>query len=290
MIDSSFICLDVISVVFFLFLVFPFVMFPSQIEQIGRAGFEMIAALIVCFSGTWFIRRRPSQVSWVIRAASVLVAYGMLFSVAEKMQHVFVPGWMDDRIVALDTWLLGSESSLLLQKFIHPLLTEWMMFAYVVYLPLLPLVAIICYRSKDASALNNYLLNLAVSYIVCYIGFMMFPVATQMHYFPQLYTVPLDGWLFTWCGEWMRANLHAPGGGLPSAHCAAATVMLVMLFRYNKRAFFLILPIIISLYVSTTYGRYHYLWDGITGILTGLLVILVSPACVRTVSRWIPIA
>ncbi len=287
-IDASFNCLDLVSGVFFLFLIFLFAAVHLQIEQMWRAGFELIAAFIVWFSGTWVIRRRLSQVSWMIRPASVLAAYGILFSVAEKMQHVFVPGWMDDRIVALDAWLLGSESSLLLQKFIHPLLTEWMMFAYVMYVPLLPLVAIICYRSKNGSALNDYLLNLAVSYCVCYVGFMMFPVATQMHYLSQLYTVPLDGWLFTWCGEWMRANLHAPGGGLPSAHCAAATVMLVTLLQHNKRAFFAILPIIITLYVSTTYGRYHYMWDGITGILTGLTVILVSPLCVRAVSWWFP--
>jgi membrane-associated phospholipid phosphatase len=130
-------------------------------------------------------------------------------------------------------------------------------------------------------ALNDYLLNLSLAYMVCYIGFMFFPLATQMHYSPDMYNVPLDGWVFTHLGELIRTHLHEPGAALPSPHCAAGTVMLVMSLRYSPRGFLILLPVILTLYFSTVYCRYHYLWDSVGGIVVAIIVLKTSPLLTR---------
>jgi membrane-associated phospholipid phosphatase len=94
-----------------------------------------------------------------------------------------------------------------------------------------------------------------------------------MFFIPEAFMEPLEGEIFTFIGEWMRTNLHYPGGCLPSPHCASATVMIVMMYRYNRVLFWSLLPIVLTLYVSTVYGRYHYSWDGVAGILLSLLVL-----------------
>jgi membrane-associated phospholipid phosphatase len=87
----------------------------------------------------------------------------------------------------------------------------------------------------------------------------------------------LKGGIFTWFGEWIRHNAHYPGGNFPSPHCAAGTIMLIMLYKYNRKVYFVMLPIIILLYVSTVYGRYHFAMDGVTGIAAAFLVVWLSP-------------
>ncbi len=162
-----------------------------------------------------------------------------------------------------------------------------MMFAYVIYLPLLPLVALVCYRSTGTKGAHDYLLNLTLANILCFCGFIVFPVAGPLVHYPEMFTVPLDGGFFTSCGEWMRSNVHYPGGCLPSVHCCAATVMVVMLCRYNRKLFWVALPIVLTVYVATVYGRYHYAWDGIAGILVAFIVLRFSPFVVDAVSKAI---
>ncbi len=51
------------------------------------------------------------------------------------------------------------------------------------------------------------------------------------------------------------------------------------------REFFLLAPVILSLYGSTVYGWFHYASDSIIGILTGFLVLAAGPTLVRGWNR-----
>ena len=65
--------------------------------------------------------------------------------------------------------------------------------------------------------------------------------------------------------------------------------MLVMLYRYNRSLFYVALPTFLILYVATVYGRYHYAWDGIAGILSAIGVLKFSPkvtVAVEAVRSW----
>jgi len=248
----------------------------------------MGVAGVVVLAGNWVHSRHTTWIGPSSRAGSILLFYAIAFSAVAPLQHILFDQWMDQILISLDQYLLGMEASLLLEHLIHPALTEWMMFSYVAYVPLLPLTAVACYRMDGEEALNSYLLNLSLAYIFCYVGFILFPVATQMHFMKGLYSTPLDGWVFSWLGEWMRTNLHPPGEALPSPHCAAATVMLVMFYRYARGYFYWILPIILTLYVSTVYGRYHYSWDAVAGIVVAIVVLRTSPWIVDHLNKRFP--
>jgi membrane-associated phospholipid phosphatase len=170
-----------------------------------------------------------------------------------------------------------------MQNYVTPYLTEAMMFAYVFYIPLLVITAIVVYKSASEKGLAEYLFVLSLSYIFCYIGFILFPVASQIYFMPDKYSIPLEGGLFTYFSELLRSNLHFAGGSLPSPHCTAATIILWANYKYNKKIFFVILPSVILLYISTIYGRFHYLMDSITGILTGCFAIIIYPLVNRAI-------
>jgi membrane-associated phospholipid phosphatase len=101
-----------------------------------------------------------------------------------------------------------------------------------------------------------------------------------------LYNVPLQGYFFTYLGEFVRTKLQFVGGSVPSPHCAAATIMWAMAFRYHRPTFYWLAPIMISLYISTFYGRYHYVTDAVTGIAVAVLALLLAPALVKIWNRF----
>ena len=239
----------------------------------GAVGYYLLASITEKISKQ-FLRIFSRS---LLTAAST----GFLFSEIRHVQHIFVDSWMDQYLVNFDIWMMGVESTIALQKITVPIVTEGMMFAYTAYVPLIVLVALFCYWKSGAAGAEDYMLNLMYAYIFCYIWFLIFPIAGPLFYQPELYTVPLNGGIFTWFGEWIRHNAHYPGGNFPSPHCAAGTIMLIMLYKYNRKVYFVSLPIIILLYLSTIYGRYHFAMDGVTGIAAAFFVIWFSPKIIK---------
>lgn len=258
--------------------------FPSSVN-----GWQIVALKILgagyCFRLTLTLLDIISIkiVKMVFISVLMIWFFEYFFQLAGELQDTIVTGWKDDQLLRIEYAVLGTETSLYLQRFVTPFLTEAMMFAYVAYVPLLPLIGYVCFRNGGINATSHYLFVLSLAYAGCYLGFILFPVASQMYHRPELYTVPLEGGFFTWCAEWMRANAHYPGGSLPSPHCAAATIMLGMLHRYARKVFYVLLPTMLLLYISTVFGRFHYIWDMIAGVVLGIAVLKGHPVVLKTI-------
>lgn len=258
--------------------------FPGRIPHSGTIAASLFAVGALFLAGSQFTRRMPEGfLSTVVRTAKVIGLFSFLDRAMKDFQLLLVPGWMDNVLLSLERSVFGTELSVLMQRLISPFLTEGLMFSYVAYVPLLPLVALICYWSEGSRAAHNYLLNLSVTFAVCFLGFMVFPLASPTFHNPGAFTIPLNGGIFTSCVNWIHANHHYPGGSLPSPHCAGTTIMLVTLYRYNRQAFYVLLPTFLSVYIATVYGRFHYVWDGIIGILVAMVVVKSTPR----ITRWI---
>jgi len=279
--------IDFLAVGFLCLLLGLVLIFPSRVA--GSGGFVIaklcVAAASYLFAAFWI--RRSRNAGWVLffQTISVLGLSLYLFAQSLAFQQLLHDRWFDREVIALEKSVVGVEAAVFSQQVLHPVLTEWFMFSYVVYIPLLPLLVWICYRAGSIGAGYEYLLNLLVVYLICYAGFILFPVAGPMEYYPDKFGVPLEGGIFTFLGNWLREHVHAKGGCLPSPHCAAATVMLVTAMRHRRAFGFILVPVVVSLYGSTVYGRFHYLSDAITGIAVALFVLAVIPGVVRSVQR-----
>lgn len=282
--ETFLLSLNTVCVSFTALLLILTISFTKRVPDWQSLSLEFLLVMMGYLVGVWFVGKIKNDFRKIALLTSIVLAlFALLFGAVAGLQHILVEDWMDGALITFENFLIGTESSLYLQKFVHPLLTEAMMFSYVLYVPMLPLVSLICFWSGGARASVEYLLNLSFVNALCYAGFILFPVASPMYYQPELYTQPLVGGFFTWCGEWMRQNAHYAGGSLPSPHCAAGTVMLIMLYRYHRKLFYVALPIVLLLYISTVYGRYHYVWDGIAGIVSALFVVKFSPLVVTAI-------
>jgi membrane-associated phospholipid phosphatase len=252
-------------------------LFPGRVQEPRTTAATLIIALLAYLALNRMVRRATNPaLGSALEVVAVLGLCSILFGQSVHFQQLLQSNWKDDELIALELKIFGFEGSLGLQPFVTPPLTEWMMFSYVIYLPLLPAVAWMSYQRGGPEKTREYLCALTLSYLCCFAGFVLYPVASPLFYFPEKFTVPLDGGPFTWAGEWIRLHAHEKGGALPSPHCAAGTVILVFAWKYKKWWGIVLTPVILSLYVSTVYGRYHYTSDAIAGIITAVVVLLLA--------------
>jgi membrane-associated phospholipid phosphatase len=217
-----------------------------------------------------------------LRVAAVTLTYAYLFGAVDKLQLLIHGEWMDYHVLDFEQWVFNLQPTLWLEDYISKPLTEWMMFSYVIYVPMYPVLCGIIYYLRGELAMEDYFFTLGFTNILCDIGFILFPVASPMYYIKQLYSVPLEGWVWTYLGELMRKYLHFAGGSIPSPHTAAATIMWVMAYRYHRPSFWVLSPIVISLYISTFYCRYHYVTDAVVGILVAFLALAAAPLLIKS--------
>jgi membrane-associated phospholipid phosphatase len=258
------------------------IIFFNRIE-----GWWMLVLKNIAVAITYILFNRLSEKTakkfwrFFLRVAAVTLTYAYLFGAVDKFQLLIHGEWMDYYVTDFEQWVFGVQPTLWLEDFISKPLTEWMMFSYVIYVPMYPVICGIIYYLRGELAMEDYFFTLGFTNILCDIGFILFPVASPMYYIKQLYTVPLDGWVWTFLGECMRKYLHFAGGSIPSPHAAAATIMWVMAYRYHRPTFWVLSPIVLSLYISTFYCRYHYVTDAVVGIAVAFLALAVAPVLMK---------
>ena len=244
------------------------------IKNIGTgAGY-----LALVFASEKMTRKFPR---FLLRVTAVTLAYAYLFGAVDKLQLILHGQWLDAYVMDAEQYIFGVQPTLWLEHITTPPLTEWMMFAYVIYVPLYPFLCGVIYYLRGEVAMEDYLFTLGFTNILCDIGFILFPVAGPMATIGDLYSVPLKGYVFTFFGELMRSNVHFVGGNIPSPHTAAATIMWVMAYRYHRPSFYILTPVVLSLYVSTFYLRYHFLTDAVVGIIVAFIALLIVPFLVK---------
>lgn len=254
----------------------------------NRMGFLMgngLAAFFYIAGNTLAQKSRSRLLFFLLRTASVQLFFLYLYSASLRLQLILISSWQDQVVLDLEQFVFGVQPTVWIQQFITPWLTEWMMFCYVFYVPIYPILCAIIYRKHGEEEMENYLFFLGLATILCAIGFMLFPVAGPMRKISHLYSISLEGFFFTSIGELIRNHVHMPGGTIPSPHCALVSVMWWMAYRYSRPCFYVLAPIVISVYVSTVYARFHYLLDVVTGILAALLAVALGIVLIKAWNR-----
>ncbi|MDP2884232.1 MAG: phosphatase PAP2 family protein [Ignavibacteria bacterium] len=247
---------------------------PLVLKNVAAAAGFLFVVYLSQRASTKFLR-------FFLRVAAITLTYAYLFGAVDKLQLILHGRWLDEYVLDGEQYLFGVQPTLWLQHITTPALTEWTMFAYVIYVPMYPVLCGIIYYLRGDVAMEDYFFTLGFTNILCDIGFILFPVAGPIATIGSLYTVPLNGYIFTYLGELMRSNLHYIGGTIPSPHAAAATIMWVMAYRYHRPSFYILTPVVLSLYASTFYARYHYVTDAVVGIAVAFLALAIVPFLIK---------
>jgi membrane-associated phospholipid phosphatase len=182
----------------------------------------------------------------------------------------------DGQIVALEKMIFGADPAFALQRYLEIWLNELMNAGYISYYLMLPVSAIILLLKKRWDGLERLVLTSAVTFYVCYLIFIFYPVTGPRFFLSDQYYLPIIGPFFTPLTEFVLNAGGLFGAAMPSSHCAVALVALWILTREVPKTTIPSFVMLTLLCASTVYGRYHYISDVFAGLLIGAIWLRVA--------------
>jgi membrane-associated phospholipid phosphatase len=186
-------------------------------------------------------------------------------SLGDLIQHLQPD--IDPWLIRIDLLLFGVDPTIWMEKWIVSWFTDLMSLAYISYyfLPILFIVAI--YFKGRKVAFDESMFILTFGYYISFIGYILFPAVGPRYTLDHLYSVPLEGSFITdFVRDTLNALEHNKRDCMPSGHTQIVLMVLYLTHRYEKFLFYIFLPIVCGLILSTVYLRYHYVVDLFAGV------------------------
>jgi membrane-associated phospholipid phosphatase len=199
----------------------------------------------------------------------------IIFDSLEWIVHSINPEDIDPLLIRLDYMIFGNHPTVVLEKITTPFLTDLFQIAYSTYY-LIPIsFGIVLLMGNKREQFNRSLFMIYLCFYLSYVGYILFPALGPRFTLDHLQTVQLKG-LFV--AESIQQFLNILEGikrdAFPSGHTAVALTVLYLSFRYQRKLFWIYLPIVSALVFSTVYCRYHYVVDVFAGFLLTLITIV----------------
>jgi membrane-associated phospholipid phosphatase len=224
---------------------------------------------------------RSGTVAPLLRHWYPLLFFILLYEETRYLIHLVFPHSFDFAINRFELALFGVHPTVWMQKFVSPGLNEYMMFAYASYYLLLAVMGIGLYFSRKVKEFDGLLFTAAVAYYASYLGFVLFPVEGPRFALAHAHQVAIDGGFFTSFALGLIHKAGIRGAAMPSSHVAVALVVLVYARRHHRMLYRVLFPLVVSLLISTVYGRFHYVSDLAAGLVVGALSIMVCDRFLR---------
>ena len=196
--------------------------------------------------------------------------------------HFVNPHDIHDVLIRIDDWLFGVQPCVWIQSYIRPWLTDFFIGAYANYFILVIIVPLVLYLQKRFPAFRTTMLSIIICYYVGYILFILFPAAPPRLVLKEMFYVNLNGELLQTINRSIL-KASASRGAFPSLHCAVSLVALLFARRYIRWLFYVMLPAVAVLLISTVYLRHHYVIDLIAGLILGVFIFWIGP---KIEDRW----
>lgn len=229
-----------------------------------------------------------------------LVLVATVFDNLEDYTGIIRKVPIDAWLYKIDVTLFGVEPTVAIAKLYHPLLTDWMATCYgIFFITPMFLGITLCMRGRGADfreMATSVMLQMWLGFFL----FICFP-AGPPRYFPLLHDgvfkahhipslIGINDYLQ---GTWDTYDPLLVRSAFPSLHCSYGLMTLIYAWRFgdtifprarNKRLFFwIILPLQLSLFVSTVYLRHHWIPDCVMGWTVSLTACTLAPWLRR---RW----
>ena len=198
---------------------------------------------------------------------------------------------IDDALYSLDVRIFGVEPTVWVHAFHHPLLTDWMAFAYGSYFVMPMIIATALSLRRRREDFREMSTAVVIQQGLALMLFLTFPAGPPRFYRPLLDGPFQPGSLYSYFGlfEFQQGALDIADpartrSAFPSLHCALGLVVLIYAWRFGSavsrarpRLFFWVcLPVVVSLWCSTIYLRHHWAVDCAVGLLIGAIAPIVA--------------
>jgi membrane-associated phospholipid phosphatase len=147
--------------------------------------------------------------------------------------------------------------------------------AYLSYYAIVSAPALVLAWRGELASVGRFVLVVMITFVLCYLVFIFFPVAGPYYTFPP----PPDWFTDNWAARLVYAALASGssyGAAFPSSHVAAAVAATITAARISPRMGLLLIPATALLTIGVVYCQMHYGVDALAGLAIGGLVAAVG--------------
>ena len=191
--------------------------------------------------------------------------------------HAFLAEW--------DRALFGVIPCVWAERFVSPPLTELMNLFYVSFAWIAPSVSLLLLFRRRFPEFRRVTLGVVVCFYLGYALYVAFPAAPPRLTLVYEFKRNLQGYPFLMSSLSAQAFTLLPTdsrAAFPSLHTAVSTLVLAYAWRYTRRAFWVLVPFVLGLWVSTIYLRHHYAVD----LFAGWMLAPVAAFCAPRLDAW----
>ena len=143
--------------------------------------------------------------------------------------------------------------------------------AYFSYYFIVTMPAFVLLGQGDLLAARRFVLAVIVTFVVCYLAFIFFPVAGPYYTFPRPSAAFLDNAAARLVYDTL-ARGSSYGAAFPSSHVAATVAAVAAAWQGSRRLGLALLVPTVLLTIGVVYCQMHYAVDALAGLAVGGLV------------------
>ena len=267
---------DIISILFVSFLLVITLFFYSILPK-PKYLISLYTILLIVQFILIKIKKNNGILNFIYNLGFPTVCILLVFDSLEWIVHYVNPKDIDPLLIKLDYLLFGNHPTVMLERFMNPLLTDILQVAYSTYYFLPIGLGIILLMKKNEENFNKSLFLILLCFYLSYLGYILFPALGPRFYLKEIQTIELQGYLIA---EPLINLLNRLEGikrdAFPSGHTGITILVLYLSWKYSRRFFWITLPVISALIFATVYCRYHYVVDVIAGFILFIITIILG--------------
>lgn len=272
----------------FLFIIFTLALFSLPHNPYT---FRPFLVLVFAFFLVWLAirirKKRKDKVSrsFIGRVTRIFLNFYPLIFFFVVFESFFMilpylnPHDYDMQLAQFDYHLFGVDPTIWIEAYFRPWLTDLMYLLYLFYFPLPLFILVYLYRKGSEYQFDKSVFIFLVVYYGAYIMYFIIPAQGPRFYEPlmRLQTKDLNGLLIS-IPIRNIISVFEPNkfDAFPSLHTAISLTTIILMARYNKKMFIIFTPVVIGIWISLVYCRYHYVADMIAGIIWTVIAFLLS--------------
>jgi membrane-associated phospholipid phosphatase len=198
-------------------------------------------------------------------------------------------GYQHDQVIQrLELWVFGSQLSYRWIREMPNVALSWLLHGcYIAYYAILYASPLGLWFSGRREAARRTIFAVMVTFYICYVAFLFFPVAGPRYTFDLANNAATTVWPAR-AAQWLLDRGDSWGAAFPSSHVAAAVVAAACALRYWRALGLVLAPLTLGLVLSVVYGQFHYAVDAVAGLIVAGAVLAsqyiygAAPAAVPT--------
>ncbi|MGH7541802.1 MAG: phosphatase PAP2 family protein, partial [Gemmatimonadota bacterium] len=229
--------------------------------------------------------RRPLprwRVARFLRIAYPVALTPLLYMELAFLNRLLTDGYVDATVQAWEGALFGVQPSLALSAWLPSFpLSEFLHLGYASYYLIVPAALLGVWTTRGDAALHRTAFTVAATFFLCYVVFIVFPVAGPRYEFEPIRGALSEGSFFGGVHAILEGG-SSKGTAFPSSHIAASAAALLAAGREDRRWLWALIVPETALAFGTVYCRFHYAVDALAGVAFGVAVWLAAPVLLRS--------